>query len=71
MNTSKFLFFLMFLSFFELSAQDKKRLPNPINTPASIEYAPSITADGQTLIYQSDQYGFVCQFSKKSTPNQR
>ena len=65
MNTSKFLFFLMFLSFFELSAQDKKRLPNPINTPASIEYAPSITADGQTLIYQSDQYGLYVNSAKK------
>jgi outer membrane protein OmpA-like peptidoglycan-associated protein len=46
-------------------AQSKKRLPNPINTPSSIEYAPSITADGQTLIYQSDQYGIFINAAKK------
>jgi outer membrane protein OmpA-like peptidoglycan-associated protein len=43
----------------------KTRLPNPINTPKSIEYAPSITADGQTLVYQSDQFGIFVNSAKK------
>lgn len=46
-------------------AQDKKKLPNPINTPTYTEYAPSITADGQTLVYQSDQYGLFVNANKK------
>jgi outer membrane protein OmpA-like peptidoglycan-associated protein/tRNA threonylcarbamoyladenosine modification (KEOPS) complex Pcc1 subunit len=45
--------------------QTRKKLPNPINTPTSIEYAPSITADGKTLIYQSDQYGLFINANKK------
>jgi WD40-like Beta Propeller Repeat len=43
----------------------KVRLPSPINTPKSIEYAPSVTADGQTLVYQSDQFGIYVNSAKK------
>lgn len=46
-------------------SQNRQKLPNPINTPTSIEYAPSITADGKTLIYQSDQYGLYVNAFKK------
>jgi outer membrane protein OmpA-like peptidoglycan-associated protein len=45
--------------------QGKTRLPNPINTPKTIEYAPSVTADGQTLVYQSDQFGLFVNSAKK------
>jgi outer membrane protein OmpA-like peptidoglycan-associated protein len=45
--------------------QTRIKLPNPINTPTSIEYAPSITADGKSLIYQSDQYGVYVNAGKK------
>lgn len=50
---------------FTAMAQSKVRLPSPINSPKHIEYAPSITADGQTLIYQSDQYGIYINSAKK------
>ncbi len=43
----------------------KVKLPSPINTPTSIEYAPSVTADGKKLIYQSDQYGIFVNAAKK------
>ena len=58
-----FLAFLVCLNL--VFAQTKKRLPNPINTSNSIEYAPSVTADGQTLVYQSDQYGVFVNAAKK------
>lgn len=48
-----------------LKAQNRKRLPNPINNADYTEYAPSITADGKTLIYQSDQYGVFVNALKK------
>ncbi|MDZ7935946.1 MAG: OmpA family protein [Emticicia sp.] len=42
-----------------LFGQVKKRLASPINTGEFMEYAPSISADGTTLIYQSNQYGIL------------
>lgn len=47
------------------SAQSRKKLPEPINSPTSIEYAPSITADGKSLIFQSDKYGLFVNAAKK------
>jgi outer membrane protein OmpA-like peptidoglycan-associated protein len=61
-NSIKILVFLLSSS---LVLGQKTRLPNPINTPQSIEYAPSVTADGQTLVYQSDQFGIYVNSAKK------
>ncbi len=38
-------------------SQNKKVLPAPINTAKFTEYAPSISADGKTLIFESDRQG--------------
>ncbi len=64
---SKFFLFIAAVYFFSsnANAQSRVRLPSPINTPKSVEYAPSVTADGQTLIYQSDQYGIFVSGVKK------
>lgn len=63
MKTS-LLIHLIFLFCFSLLGQ-KVKLPSPINTPTSVEYAPSVTADGKKLIYQSDQYGIFVNAAKK------
>ncbi|SOE22285.1 WD40-like Beta Propeller Repeat [Spirosomataceae bacterium TFI 002] len=65
MNKFTVLASILIFGISESLAQDKKRLPEPINTSKSIEYAPSITADGQTLVYQSDQYGIYVNAGKK------
>ncbi|MEZ4903148.1 MAG: hypothetical protein R2822_16015 [Spirosomataceae bacterium] len=56
---------LLFLLPMIALAQSRKRLPPPINETAHIEYAPSISADGRTLIYQSDKYGLFVNAGKK------
>ena len=38
-------------------SQHKKVLPAPINTAEFTEYAPSVSADGSTLIFESDRQG--------------
>ena len=38
-------------------SQNEKALPAPINTAKFTEYAPSISADGKTLIFESDRQG--------------
>jgi outer membrane protein OmpA-like peptidoglycan-associated protein len=58
-------FLLIFFTLGLAQGQDRKKLPEPINTPNTIEYAPSITADGQTMIYQSDQYGLFVNANRK------
>lgn len=63
-----FVIVILMVTNFLATAQSKKKLPSPINSPESIEYAPSISADGRTLIYQSDQYGkFVNSIKKVPT----
>ena len=42
---------------FQPHAQVKKLLPGSVNTVKFTEYAPSISADGQTLIYETDRTG--------------
>lgn len=42
---------------FQPQAQVKKLLPGSVNTVKFTEYAPSISADGQTLIYETDRTG--------------
>ena len=37
--------------------QNEKALPAPINTTKFTEYAPSVSADGKTLIFESDRQG--------------
>ncbi|MFT7248269.1 MAG: outer membrane protein OmpA-like peptidoglycan-associated protein [Arcticibacterium sp.] len=59
------LLIVLFFACTQLIGQQRARLPSPINTPKSIEYAPSITADGRTMIYQSDQYGLYVNGNKK------
>ena len=56
---------LLLLLPFTLFAQGRKRLPSPINETEHIEYAPSISADGRTLIFQSDKYGLFVNAAKK------
>ncbi|WP_077924057.1 OmpA family protein [Spirosoma sp. 209] len=46
-------------------AQGKKRMPEPLNLRDHIEYAPSVSADGQTLIFQSDRYGLFVNAYRK------
>lgn len=50
---------------FLMFGQGRKRLPPPINETEHIEYAPSISADGHTLIFQSDKYGLFVNAAKK------
>ena len=38
-------------------SQNEKALPAPINTAKFTEYAPSVSADGRTLIFESDRQG--------------
>ena len=38
-------------------SQNDKALPAPINTAKYTEYAPSVSADGKTLIFESDRQG--------------
>ena len=38
-------------------SQNRKSLPAPINTTKFTEYAPSVSADGRTLIFESDRQG--------------
>jgi outer membrane protein OmpA-like peptidoglycan-associated protein len=38
-------------------AQNDKALPAPINTSKFTEFAPSVSADGKTLIFESDRQG--------------
>lgn len=57
--------FLLVLFPMILWGQAKKRLPSPINETEHIEYAPSISADGRTLIFQSDKYGIFVNAGKK------
>ncbi len=38
-------------------SQNDKALPAPINTAKFTEYAPSVSADGRTLIFESDRQG--------------
>ena len=38
-------------------SQNKEVLPAPINTAKFTEYAPSVSADGRTLIFESDRQG--------------
>jgi outer membrane protein OmpA-like peptidoglycan-associated protein len=56
---------LILLLSFSAFSQKKERLPNQINSPKYIEYAPSVSADGQTMIFQSDQYGLFVNGNKK------
>ena len=48
-----------------VAAQKKTRLPEPINLWDYEEYAPSVSADGKTLIFQSDRYGVLVSGAKK------
>ncbi len=45
--------------------QKSTRLPDPINLKDYIEYAPSISADGRILIYQSGRYGLYVNAGKR------
>ncbi len=38
-------------------SQNEKVMPAPINTAKFTEYAPSVSADGKTLIFESDRQG--------------
>jgi outer membrane protein OmpA-like peptidoglycan-associated protein/Tol biopolymer transport system component len=55
MKASLHLIYLLFALPFQPQAQVKKLLPGSVNTVKFTEYAPSISADGQTLIYETDR----------------
>ncbi|AQG80214.1 OmpA family protein [Spirosoma montaniterrae] len=40
-------------------------MPEPLNLRDHVEYAPSVSADGRTLIFQSDRYGVFVNAYKK------
>ena len=48
---------LLFLSPCLANAQVKRLLPGSVNTVKFTEYAPSLSADGQTLVYETDRAG--------------
>ena len=48
---------ILCLGFNNAFSQNEKALPAPINTAKFTEYAPSISADGKTLIFESDRQG--------------
>lgn len=56
--------FLSGLSLY-VSGQKKTRMPEPINLWDYEEYAPSVSADGKTLIFQSDRYGVLVSGARK------
>ena len=58
-------FFLLVVTTLFNFAQTRKRLPEPVNLRDYIEYSPTISADGKTLIFQSDRYGFLFNALKK------
>lgn len=60
----RLLFLLSLLSIAALG-QKKNRLPDPVNLWDYEEYAPSVSADGKTLIFQSDRYGVLVSGAKK------
>lgn len=60
-----FVTLLLLFSGLSLFGQVRKRLPEPINLPDETEYAPSISADGRTLIFQSSRYGLFVSGARK------
>ncbi|MES2517487.1 MAG: OmpA family protein [Bacteroidota bacterium] len=53
-------FLLSSILFFDVNkafSQNEKAMPAPINTIKFTEYAPSVSADGKTLIFESDRQG--------------
>lgn len=48
---------ILCLGFQNAYSQNYKALPAPINTAKFTEYAPSVSADGKTLIFESDRQG--------------
>jgi outer membrane protein OmpA-like peptidoglycan-associated protein len=58
-------FFLLVSTMLHGFTQTRKRLPEPVNLRDYIEYSPTISADGKTLIFQSDRYGFLFNALKK------
>lgn len=48
---------ILYLGLQNVYSQNDKVLPAPINTVKFTEYAPSISADGRTLIFESDRQG--------------
>lgn len=56
----KKVFLLLSILYFGVNhvfSQNDKALPAPINTAKFTEYAPSVSADGRTLIFESDRQG--------------
>lgn len=47
-------------------SQNEKALPAPINTSKFTEYAPSVSADGKTLVFESDRQGDWKLFESRS-----
>ncbi|MFC0183932.1 OmpA family protein [Pseudarcicella hirudinis] len=50
-------------------SQEKRKLPPPVNTSKFIEFAPSVSADGKTLIFESDRQGDWKLFESKRNGN--
>lgn len=46
---------ILFFGVNRIFSQDEQALPAPINTTKFTEYAPSVSADGRTLIFESDR----------------
>ncbi len=57
MKNSLHLLVLLLLAHFTVPAQIKRLLPGAVNTVKFTEYAPSLSADGQTLVYETDRTG--------------
>ncbi len=68
-DNNRFIFFALLFIFISVVsfAQDKKALPPPVNTAKFSELAPSISADGKTLIFESDRQGDWKLFESKKT----
>lgn len=48
---------ILYVGINSVFSQNGKALPAPINTSKFTEYAPSVSADGKTLIFESDRQG--------------
>ena len=48
---------ILYVGINSIFSQNGKALPAPINTSKFTEYAPSVSADGNTLIFESDRQG--------------
>ena len=63
------LFSLCTLAFLKLNAQEMTNIGKPVNSSDHTEYAPTISSDGKTMIFESDQSGYWKLYETKKLSN--